>query len=256
MLAIIGGSGLDQMPGLTIEHQRDVSTPYQSAPVKLLVGKLSGSAKTICFMPRHGEQHAVPPHRINYRANLYALHVLGATGVLAVNAVGGITEEMGPGVIAIPDQIIDYTWGRDHTFFDGSKTDLQSSEKFSDTVAHIDFTDPYSAGLRELLIDSAASLGIGVLDKGTYAATQGPRLESAAEVQRMRRDGADLVGMTGMPEAALARELGLPYACIALSVNWAAGIDDGVITMEGILQVLSQGMGDIQRILTVAVSGN
>lgn len=253
MLAIIGGSGMDQLPGLKLDEQQAVQTPYDTGAVVVQRGTLEGTSQSVVFLPRHGADHAVPPHRINYRANLFALHMLGVSGVLAVNAVGGLSAKMGPGVIAIPDQIIDYTWGREHTFFDGSSSAIESPDQFSATVAHIDFTEPYDAGLRQLLIDAAARQGIAVQAQGTYAATQGPRLETPAEVRRLLQDGADLVGMTGMPEAALAREIGLPYACVALSVNWAAGISDDVITMDSIRQVLDQGMGSVRQILLAAI---
>lgn len=255
MLAFIGGTGLNQLPEFQIQRTAEINVPYQQAAVRIACGQLAGaSGLDVCFLPRHGEGHTVPPHRINYRANLFALRELGVSAVLAVNAVGGIHEKMGPGGIAVPDQIIDYTSGREHTFFDGSITELTSADQFSASVTHIDFTEPYDARLRALLIDSAAALGIPLWAQGVYAATQGPRLETPAEIRRLQRDGCDMVGMTGMPEAALARELNLPYACIALSVNWAAGLSDDVITMDGIRQVLAEGMGDIHRILVHAAT--
>jgi 5'-methylthioinosine phosphorylase len=239
-----------------VSRREEISTAYQSSPVQIARGKLRSQdgERQVCFLPRHGEGHTVPPHRINYRANLFALRELGVSAVLAVNAVGGIHKKMGPGGIAVPDQIIDYTSGREHTFFDGSITELTSADQFTASVTHIDFTEPYDARLRALLTDSANALGIPVWARGVYAATQGPRLETPAEVRRLRRDGCDMVGMTGMPEAALARELNLPYACIALSVNWAAGLSNDVITMEGIRQVLAEGMSDIHRILVQAAA--
>jgi 5'-methylthioinosine phosphorylase len=253
MLAIIGGSGLDQFTGLTIEQEELVDTPYQVRPVKVLLGRLGNSDMRVAFLPRHGEDHAVPPHQINYRANLFALHSLGVTGVIAVNAVGGITAQAGPGVILVPDQIIDYTWGREHTFFDGSRAATDSPDQFSATVAHIDFSEPYDSELRVRLLNAAQALQIAVVDGATYAATQGPRLETPAEIRRLQQDGCHLVGMTGMPEAALAREIGLAYACIALSVNWAAGVSSELITMDSIRKVLAQGMGRIQQIVLQAV---
>lgn len=255
MLAFIGGTGLNQLPGFQVQRRAEITTPYQQSPIRIDCGELAGaSGLEICFLPRHGEGHTVPPHRINYRANMYALRELGVSGVLAVNAVGGIHEKMGPGGIAVPDQIIDYTSGREHTFFDGSITGIKSPDQFTASVTHIDFTEPYDGSLRSLLIDSAARQNISMWSQGVYGATQGPRLETPAEVRRLQRDGCDMVGMTGMPEAALARELNLPYACIALSVNWAAGLSDDVITMEGIRQVLAEGMGDIHRILVQAAA--
>lgn len=250
MLAIIGGSGLNQFENFQPERVALEQTPYAKEPVAITIGFLPDIPERICFLPRHGAGHTVPPHRINYRANLYALYQLGVQGILAVNAVGGIHPETGPGKLMVPDQIIDYTWGREHTFFDGSVTDIESPDRFSASVAHIDFTAPYDEPLRQALITSAQRLGMSVVPQGVYGATQGPRLETPAEVRRLQRDGCDILGMTGMPEAALARELNLPYACIALSVNWAAGLSDESITMEAIRAVLEQGIADIRRILT------
>lgn len=181
---------------------------------------------------------------MNYRANLWAMREVGIERVIGMAAVGGITPPMAPGVLAVPDQVIDYTWGRDHTLFDA---DL-------DSVTHIDFTDPYCEDLRAQILAAARGVDIAVHDGGTYGATQGPRLESRAEIARMERDGCDVVGMTGMPEAALARELGICYACLALSVNWAAGKSDGPITMGEIDRHLDQGMGRARTVLA-AVAG-
>lgn len=253
MLVIIGGTGLDQLPGFSIESEPEVQTPYADSPVKLACGSLVGCAGRVGFLPRHGAGHVLPPHRINYRANIDAMRQLGVSAVLAVNAVGGIHRNMGPGVIAIPAQIIDYTYGREHTFFDGQHVAPQSADAVSASVTHIDFTEPYDAALRALLLASAAAQSIPVLAEGVYGATQGPRLETPAEIRRLQRDGCDMVGMTGMPEAALAREAGIPYASVALSVNWGAGLSDDIITMDSIRLVLQQGMADIQRLLTEAV---
>ncbi|MDT8428191.1 MAG: S-methyl-5'-thioinosine phosphorylase [Pseudomonadales bacterium] len=238
MMGVIGGTGLNRMMGLTDIEEVAVQTPYDSKPVSISCGHFAGNR--LAFLPRHGKGHVVPPHRINYRANMQALHQLGCQAVIAVNAVGGIDPVLVPGAIAIPEQIIDYTWGREHTFFDGQ----------NGQVEHIDFTAPYDASLRQLLIASAQrEARLQLLARGVYACTQGPRLESMAEVQRLQRDGCDMVGMTGMPEAALARELGLPYACIALSVNLAAGLGEEVITMAAITAVLNSGMQRVLHIL-------
>lgn len=252
MLAFIGGTGLNQLPGLQLERIKEVPTPYQDAPVRVACGRLPDVTGTLHFLPRHGEGHTVPPHRINYRANMFALRELGITSVLAVNAVGGIHRLMGPGVIAVPDQIIDYTSARAHTFFDGDAVDIVSADRFTASVTHIDFTRPYTQALRELLLASAEKLDLPVLTQGVYGATQGPRLETAAEVKRLQNDGCDMIGMTGMPEAALARELDLAYASVCLSVNWAAGLSDDVITMTAIRAVLDQGMAQIHRLLLTA----
>ena len=210
-LAIIGGTGLYKFSGLENVERRTLATPFGAPSDDIVLGTLAG--KRVAFLARHGENHTLAPHRVNYRANVWALQHLGARRVIGVNAVGGIRDDMGPRVIAIPDQIIDYTHGRYDSFCDveGAK------------VEHVDFTEPYSVALRGKLLAAARGAGIAIIDGGCYGATQGPRLETRAEIARMRRDGCDLVGMTGMPEAALARELNLDYACLALVANWAAG---------------------------------
>ncbi|HZP64753.1 MAG TPA: S-methyl-5'-thioinosine phosphorylase [Rudaea sp.] len=210
-LAIVGGTGLYKFPGLDNVERRAVETPFGAPSGEIVVGTLAG--RRVAFLARHGEAHSLAPHRVNYRANVWALHSLGARRVVGVNAVGGIRDDMGPRVLAVPDQIIDYTHGRYDSF-----CDAQGAK-----VEHVDFTEPYSAPLRQALLAAAKRAGIAAVDGGCYGATQGPRLETRAEIARMRRDGCDLVGMTGMPEAALARELGLDYACVALVANWAAG---------------------------------
>lgn len=239
MIGIIGGTGLSEPSFLDSVQTRKIMTPHAESPVQILTGVLRGVQ--VAFLPRHGKGHKVPPHRVNYRANIWALHNIGVRALIGVNAVGGIHPETGPGRIAIPAQIIDYTWGREHTFFSDGL----------DSVTHIDFTAPYDETLRQLLIRSADD--VPVWNGGVYACTQGPRLETAAEVERLRRDGGDMIGMTGMPEAALARELGIAYACIALSVNWAAGLSDDIITMEAIGKVLEQGMGTVLAVIERAV---
>jgi 5'-methylthioinosine phosphorylase len=241
MIAIIGGSGLNQLQGFSLISRQSVTTDYSTEPVLVSRGYLQGVE--VCFIARHGEGHTIPPHRINYRANIAALKQLQVKAVIAVNAVGGIHKKTGPGIIAIPLQIIDYSWGREHTFFDGR----------TGAVTHVDFTYPYDEQLRRLLLQAAHVRELSVWSQGVYGCTQGPRLESAVEVRRLLRDGCDMVGMTGMPEAALAREMEIPYACIALSVNWAAGISDQLISMESIVAVLDSGMGSIQKILQQAV---
>lgn len=239
MIGVIGGTGLSEPKFLNDVQFRQVATPYDEQTVQVLIGSLQG--KTVAFLPRHGRDHKVPPHRINYRANLWALHAIGVSAVIGVNAVGGIHAETGPGRLAVPDQIIDYTWGREHTFFaDGLEA-----------VTHIDFSHPYDAALRQILIDAAQ--GRDLWPQGVYGCTQGPRLESGAEIQRLLRDGCDMVGMTGMPEAALARELGVAYACLAVSVNWAAGLSDELITMEAIGRVLNTGMIEVLDVLQKAI---
>ena len=249
MLAIIGGSGMSRLEILEGIGSTHYSTPFSDSGVELFQGSLDGFP--VIFLPRHGSGHRIPPHRIEYRANLWALKEQGVTDIVAINAVGGINPQMSPGQLAIPDQLIDYTWGRSHTFYEDDLTE----------VVHIDFTQPYSRRLRHLLVlaveqeqleEDEGEDGMPVT-RGIYGCVQGPRLETAAEIQKLRADGCDMVGMTAMPEAALARELGIHYACLALSVNRAAGLDDEVITMEAINRTLASGMQEIRKVLRVFV---
>ena len=240
-LAVIGGSGLSSLDGLRIIGEHRQKTPYGEASAPLTLGCYAG--KDIIFLPRHGHPHVLPPHKVNYRANLWALKENGVHRIISINAVGGITAAMHPCRLVIPDQIIDYTWGRPGTFFEDGLAG----------VTHVDFTRPYSDLLRELLIKAAGHIKLDICPGGTYGATQGPRLESAAEISRLERDGCDIVGMTGMPEAALARELNLQYASISVVVNWAAGKSDGEITMEIIEQNIKTGMESVRELLKAAV---
>lgn len=210
-LAIIGGTGLYQLQSLRDQHAHVATTPYGAPSSPIVLGNLGGVR--VAFLARHGESHSILPHRVNYRANVWALHAIGARSVIGINAVGGIRSDMGPRTLVLPHQLIDYTHGRASSF-----ADMDDAE-----VRHIDFSAPYTERLREKLMAAARVADIPLVADGVYATTQGPRLETVAEVARMRRDGCDLVGMTGMPEAALARELGLEYACVALVANWAAG---------------------------------
>lgn len=236
-LAIIGGTGLTKIEDLHINNRENVHTPYGDTSGPISHGELYG--RKVLFLPRHGYGHTIPPHKINYRANVWALKETGATNVLAVAAVGGISEEMQAGALVVPDQIIDYTYSRITTYFEEG---LQS-------VTHIDFTQPYSEQLRRLIIQAAKNANIEIIPKGTYAATQGPRLETAAEINRLERDGCHLVGMTGMPEAALARELDLDYAACAVVANPAAGRGEGQITMEDIEKQLKVAMQKVGLVL-------
>ncbi len=241
-LAIIGGTGLDKIPNLEIVHREVSHTPYGEPSAPLTHGRLAG--REIVFLPRHGFSHIIPPHRVNYRANLWALRHAGVETVLAIAAVGGITERMAPGMIVIPDQIIDYTFGRDHTLYE---SDLSH-------VTHIDFTEPYCEPLRLQLLEAGRQCGVNPIAGGTYGATQGPRLETAAEIIRLERDGCDIVGMTGMPEASLAREMNLCYATCAVVSNWAAGKSDGPIEMCDIERNLINGMEQVKSLVTALLT--
>ncbi|KGE52848.1 S-methyl-5'-thioinosine phosphorylase [Xanthomonas axonopodis pv. vasculorum] len=223
-LAVIGGTGVYKLAQLDDVQSHEIQTPYGAPSGPIRVGMLLG--QRVAFLARHGDGHSLPPHKVNYRANITALQQLGASRVLALNTVGGITEQFGPRVLACPDQLIDYTWGRVSTF----------GEEPGSEVQHVDFGHPYSLMFRSTVIAAAKVAGVTLVAGGCYGATQGPRLETVAEIARMRRDGCDLVGMTGMPEAGLAREKGLEYACLAIVANWAAGCGDAQeITMADVL---------------------
>lgn len=236
-LAIIGGTGLEQLDGLSLLQSHTIATPYGEPSRDLQEGRL-GPARLL-FLHRHGSPRAIPPHRVNYRANLWALRELGATHVVAINAVGGISEGMRPGRLVIPDQVIDYTWGREHTIDTGE----------SGALLHIDFTEPYDAAMRQCVLEAAAREGIPHAAGGVHAVTQGPRLETAAEIGRLARDGCDVVGMTGMPEASLAREMALAYASVCMVVNAAAGLDDQPLTLEMMRATLQQEASVVARLL-------
>jgi 5'-deoxy-5'-methylthioadenosine phosphorylase len=243
-LAIIGGTGLTQLSGLTIIKRDKIDTPYGAPSADFMTGELN--QKEVVFLARHGNPHTLAPHKINYRANIWGLKQLGVEQIIAVAAVGGITHAMVPAHIAIPDQIIDYSYGRKHTFFE--------DENYP--VTHVDFSYPYSQTLRNALILAATKAHIAITPIGTYGCTQGPRLESSAEIKRMEQDGCDVVGMTGMPEAALARELDIDYAAISVIANWAAGKSDGEITMADIEHNLHLGMANMALILNAFISEN
>ncbi|MHA6493766.1 S-methyl-5'-thioinosine phosphorylase [Pseudomonas borbori] len=241
--AIIGGTGLTRLDGLTINTARHFDTPYGAPSAPVLHGDYAG--REVLFLARHGHPHRIPPHQVNYRANLWALREAGAQAIIAVNAVGGIHPAMGTGHFCVPHQIIDYTSGRAHTFY----------EDELEHVTHVDFSHPYDAQLRNKLTAALDQERCGYSSHGVYGCTQGPRLETVAEIARMERDGCDIVGMTGMPEAVLARELALPYACLALVVNPAAGKSKGLITMAEIECALEEGMGQVKAVLAHVLEG-
>lgn len=239
MLAIIGGSGLANLENLERLGQRVVRTPFGEPSGVLTFGRLG--CEEVVFIARHGYGHTIAPHRINYRANLWSLKEVGATQVIAVASVGGITPRYFPGALVVPHQIIDYTWGRVNTFFDGPE----------EAVVHIDFTHPFTESLRQRLLAAAAACGEPVIDGGVYACTQGPRLETAAEIDRLERDGADIVGMTLMPEAVLAREIGLEYAALNVVANHAAGRGEAKagISFAALGEILTEAIARARRVL-------
>jgi len=243
-IAVIGGTGLYQLEGLKEIERCKLTTRWGEPSSEIIMTEKDG--QSIAFLARHGLKHNIPPHKVNYRANLWALKECGVKRVIAVAAVGGITANLPPESIVIPNQVIDYTYARKHTFF----------EDELECVTHIDFTEPYSSSIRQALLRAAKSKSIDVHDGGVYAATQGPRLETAAEIERLKRDGADIVGMTGMPEASLARELGLEYACCALVVNWAAGCAGTTVIDHVEMQaIVDKGMVKLRSVLEEALGG-
>jgi 5'-methylthioadenosine phosphorylase len=239
VLAIIGGSGLSKLGNMAVTRRKVVRTPYGEPSGALTFGRIGG--RDVVFLARHGYGHTIAPHQVNYRANLWALKESGALEVVSVASVGSIRKDLWPGVLVLPHQIIDYTWGRPSTYFEGAGV----------AVNHIDFTEPYSSSVRAKLLAAAAGCGERIMEQGVYAATQGPRLETAAEITRLERDGAEIVGMTGMPEAALAREISLEYAAIAVVANFAAGRGESehAIPLDRISAVLEESMGRVRRII-------
>jgi 5'-methylthioinosine phosphorylase len=246
LLAVIGGTSLYDLPGLESAREQQIETRWGAPSAPIVTGRLGGAE--VAFLARHGRGHAVAPHRVNYRANIAALHAIGVRRVLAINTVGGITPRMAPGALVLPEQIVDYTHGREATFW---------AEDGPGSMRHAEFGEPYSPGFRAEVMAAAAAVGVALVESATYGATQGPRFETIAEIARMARDGCDLVGMTGMPEAALARELDLDYACLAPVANWAAGCDERgsgrrdvpPISLEEIFAHLARATEPIPRIV-------
>ncbi len=236
-IAILAGTGVAKLNGFTYLAEINTSTPYGNPLAPLVHGELCGVP--IVFLARHGNDHTIPPHKINYRANIWALHNAGIKEIIAIAAVGSIDDSLYPSRLVFPDQIIDYTYAREHTFFNGGE----------EGVDHIDFTHPYCKTLRELLVNKARELALNPAVNGVYAATQGPRLETAAEIDRLERDGCAIVGMTGMPEAALARELGLCYAACAVVANRAAGRGQDNIVISEIYAAVAKGIKDVEILL-------
>jgi 5'-methylthioinosine phosphorylase len=232
---LIGGTGLDHFGESVKQH--NVDSDFGSPSAGLAEFHIGQSQ--VFFLPRHGKQHEIPPHAVNYRANIDAFRQLGVEGIVAVNAVGGITAAHPPGALSLPDQLIDYTWGREHTF----------SMVAGDRLQHIEFAGPFEGQVRLQLLKAAGMTGIDVVDGGCVGITQGPRLETAAEIRRFKLDGCDLVGMTSMPEASLAREAGLDYASINITSNWAAGIESQPVTMDAIEATLEGAMTRVRSLL-------
>ncbi len=236
LLGVIGGSGLYGLTEKGPAEAGPVSTPWGPTSGPVVVSEVGSG---IAFVARHGTDHSIAPHRVNYRANVHALREAGCDRILAVSSVGGIAPACAPGVLVLPDQLIDYTWGREMTF-----------QGEGDPVVHFDFTDPYSPEWRSQVAGALSSLEIEFVDGGTYAATQGPRFESAAEIRRLAADGCHVVGMTAMPEAILAREAGLDYAAVCPVGNLAAGISEEELRMTDVIAAVGPGMERVTALIS------
>lgn len=240
-VGVIGGSGLYDMPGLEVTGQQKVDTPFGMPSAPYMLGGIDGHE--IVFLSRHGMQHSQPPHKVNYRANIHGMMLLSVERIIAVCACGGINPSMPPGAIVALDQVLDFTGGmREATIFDGGQ------------VVHVDFTEPYCAEMRSVLIASAREAGVHLHNSGTYVCVNGPRLESAAEIRHFASIGADVVGMTGMPEAVLAREHELCYSSLAVVTNKAAGISEGKLTTEEVMEQMRRSTEDVKSIIRAALA--
>lgn len=241
VIGVIGGSGFYEFPELSQQKKISIETPYGNVD-SITQGRLNNV--DVFFVPRHGSAHNIPPHKVNYRANIDAFSRLGVESIIAFNATGGIGEKFGPGRFVIPDQVIDYTYGREHTFYDGE----------NESLAHIEFATPFNEKLRAALKQGATESDIDFQFGGTYGCTQGPRLETSAEIKKLQKDGCDLVGMTLMPEAALAREHDLAYASLSLIVNWCSGLSDEVISLDKIMAQLESSIPKIREVILKTIS--
>lgn len=240
-IGIIGGSGLYEMGGLSDKGETAVVTPYGEPSSPYMTGRLGD--REVFFLPRHGTGHRIPPHRVNYRANLWGFKSLGVTRIISVGAVGSLRQEMSPGTIVLPDGLIDMTWGgRASTFYDEGR------------VVHIDFTEPYCAQLRGVMTEAGRRNGTGLAPRGTYVCVNGPRLETAQEIRFISMAGGDVVGMTGMPEASLARELEICMALVCIVTNYAAGLTGDRLTATEVVQKVTRGTGVIRALLADTIA--
>jgi 5'-methylthioadenosine phosphorylase len=239
-IAVIGGSGVYSMATLKGASTTSIKTPYGPSP-EILVGKLGG--REVAFLPRHGKGHTVPPHLVNYRANIWALHKLGVKRILATTASGTLNPQIKPGELALLTQFIDFTKNRPSTFYEGGKAG----------VVHIDVTEPYCPELRQVLSKTARGLGVKLHPGATYACMEGPRFETAAEIKALKTLGCDMVGMTNVPECVLAREMEICYSAVGIATNWAAGISRVKLTHADVIQMMKGSIGNVQRLFLDAI---
>jgi 5'-methylthioadenosine phosphorylase len=239
-IGLIGGSGVYQLDGLNVRATRTMETPFGSPSAPLIAGEIEG--REVVFLPRHGANHEIPPHRINFRANIAAFQQLGVERIFSIGAVGGLHADWKPGTIVIPDQIIDMTFGaRSGTFFDNG------------SVMHIDFSQPYCPHLRQTILNAARTIEEPAISSGTYICTNGPRLESAAEIKYYAMIGADIVGMTAMPEAALAREAEICYGGLCIVTNPAAGLKDENLTATEVIAAMKNASERLRVLLRATI---
>lgn len=234
-LAIIGGTGVYDPKILSNIREEEVTTRYGT--IRLTIGTYEG--QEVAFLPRHGANHSVPPHLVNYRANIAGLKKLGVERVIATTAVGSLNPNMKPGDFVLVDQFLDFTKGRPSTFFEGGP----------DGVVHTDFTEPYCTELRSIMLKAARGLNITVHDGGCYVCTEGPRFETAAEIKMFAKLGGDLVGMTNVPEVVLAREAGLCYATVSMVTNFAAGISNAPLSHQEVLDMMAANGENLKRLI-------
>lgn len=239
-IGIIAGSGFYNIGDAHVVKKRGMSTPFGEPSDVHTIFAIGN--KEVAFLPRHGSSHHIPPHKVNYRANLWGLHELGVERILSIGAVGGIKRVFKPGTIVIPDQVIDMTCGRMSSFYDGPD------------VIHIDFTEPYCPAMRKVLLQAGTRMGIPLINGGTYVCTNGPRLETSAEIKVFKMMGGDLVGMTGMPEAALAKELELCFTSINVVTNPAAGMGRSRLTTTEVVHTMQQTGKDLKRLIKIFLS--
>ncbi len=235
-IAIIGGSGLYSLNSIKKTEKKRIETPYGTSP-GIVVGEFEG--KKLAFLPRHGEGHTTPPHKINFRANLWSLKELGIERILATTAVGSLRKEFEPGKLIILDQFLDFTKNREKTFYEGN----------GEKVVHVDMTNPYCPELRKILIEIGKKRGIPIEEKGTYACTEGPRFETAAEIKMLKKMEADVVGMTNVPESVLARELEMCYSTISVVTNYAAGISADKLTHKEVAEIMDKNIKKVQNLI-------
>ncbi len=235
-IGLIGGSGLYEIKGFVLKSKKTVKTPFGKPSNQYLIGEINNTE--VIFLPRHGAGHNIPPHMINYRANIWGFKKLGVERIISISAVGGIKKGLKPGDIVITDQILDMTKNRESTFYNGK-----------DGVVHIDFTYPFCPELRKILLKAGKHLKVTIKDGGAYVAVEGPRLETASEIKSFAILGGDVVGMTGMPEASLARELEICYSGLSVVANYAAGISKKKLTVPEVMEAMHASTEHIKRLL-------